>query len=104
MSSRTCLPSRKIAQSVADLLRLHLPEAQGRERPSAPDVDAYTKYLRARFLIHQQSPEALYAALEELGGSRRPIPAMLSLTAEWLQQTAFCPNSVWSQGPMCIQK
>ena len=56
----------EIAQSVADLLRLHLPEAQGRERPSAPDVDAYTKYLRARFLIHQQSPEALYAALEEL--------------------------------------
>ncbi len=56
----------EIAQSVADLLRLHLPEAQGAVRPSAPDLDAYTRYLRARFLIHQQSPEALHAALEQL--------------------------------------
>jgi adenylate cyclase len=56
----------EIAQSVADLLRLHVPEVRGAVRPSAPDLDAYTAYLRARFLIHQQSPEALQAALEQL--------------------------------------
>jgi serine/threonine-protein kinase len=56
----------EIAQSVADLLRLHMPEVQGPERPSPPDLDAYTRYLRARFLIHQQSPETLQAALEQL--------------------------------------
>jgi adenylate cyclase len=56
----------EIAQSVADLLRLHMPEAPGPVRPSPPDLDAYTRYLRARFLIHQQSPETLHAALEQL--------------------------------------
>jgi adenylate cyclase len=56
----------EIAQSVADLLRLQVPEAQEAARPSAPDLDAYTRYLRARFLIHQQSPETLHAALEQL--------------------------------------
>jgi adenylate cyclase len=56
----------EIAQSVADLLRLHVPEVQGAVRPSTPDLDAYTRYLRARFLIHQQSPETLHAALEQL--------------------------------------
>jgi adenylate cyclase len=56
----------EIAQSVADLLRLHMPEVQGAVRPSAPNPDAYTAYLRARFLIHQQSPEALHAAREQL--------------------------------------
>jgi adenylate cyclase len=56
----------EIAQSVADLLRLHMPEVQEPVRPSPPDLDAYTRYLRARFLIHQQSPESLHAALEQL--------------------------------------
>jgi len=56
----------EIAQSVADLLRLHMPEVQGAVRPSAPDLDAYTRYLQARFLIHQQSPETLHAALAQL--------------------------------------
>src|SRR5246500_1176405 len=56
----------EIARSVADLLRLHLPEVQGAVRSSPPDLDAYTRYLRARFLIHQQSPETLQAALEQL--------------------------------------
>jgi adenylate cyclase len=56
----------EIAQSVADLLRLHMPEVQGAVRPSAPTPEAYTAYLRARFLIHQQSPETLHAALEQL--------------------------------------
>jgi TolB-like protein len=56
----------EIAQSVADLLRLHMPGVEGAVRPSAPGLDAYTKYLRARFLIHQQSPETLYTALEQL--------------------------------------
>jgi serine/threonine-protein kinase len=57
----------EIAQSVAELLRLHVPDAQGPDRPSAPNLDAYTAYLRARFLIHQQSPETLHAALDQLG-------------------------------------
>ena len=56
----------EIAQSVADILRLHMPEVQGPVRPSPPDLEAYTRYLRARFLIHQQSPETLHAALEQL--------------------------------------
>jgi len=56
----------EIAQSVADLLRLHMPEVQGPVRPSPPGLEAYTRYLRARFLIHQQSPETLHAALEQL--------------------------------------
>jgi adenylate cyclase len=64
----------EIAQSVADLLRLHVPEVQGRVRSSAPDLDAYTKYLRARFLIHQQSPETLHAALEQLRGLTETYP------------------------------
>ena len=55
-----------IAQSVVELLRLHMPEVQGGMRVSAPDLEAYTEYLRARFLIHQQSPETLHAALEQL--------------------------------------
>ena len=55
-----------IAQSVAELLRLHMPEVQGGVRASAPNLDAYTEYLRARFLIHQQSPETLHTALEQL--------------------------------------
>src|ERR1700719_382559 len=55
----------EIAQSVADLLRLHMPEVHGPVRPS-PHLEAYTRYLRARFLIHQQSPETLHAALEQL--------------------------------------
>ena len=58
----------EIAQSVADLLRLHIPEAQGPVRASPPALDAYTRYLRAQFLIHQQSPETLQAALEQLRG------------------------------------
>jgi adenylate cyclase len=56
----------EIAQSVADVLRLHMPEVQRPVRPSPSDLEAYTRYLRARFLIHQQSPETLHAAQEQL--------------------------------------
>ena len=56
----------EIAQSVAKLLQFHMPQAEGAVRPSAPDFDAYTRYLRARFLIHQQSSEALRAAMAQL--------------------------------------
>jgi adenylate cyclase len=52
----------EIAGSVASLLRLHRPEV----RSQARDLDAYTRYLRARFLIHQQSPETLRSALGQL--------------------------------------
>ena len=62
----------EIAESVADLLRLHMPKGAGPVPASPPDLAAYTRYLRARFLIHQQSPEALQAALEQL---RRLIEA-----------------------------
>jgi serine/threonine-protein kinase len=65
----------EIAGSVADLLRLHFPEAQGAERSGVPNLDAYTAYLRARFLIHQQSPEALQAALEQLKKLVRDYPS-----------------------------
>jgi TolB-like protein/lipoprotein NlpI len=56
----------EIAQSAAGLLRVHLPVARARVHPSVGDLQAYTRYLRARFLIHQQSPETLRAALEQL--------------------------------------
>src|SRR5215467_6070534 len=54
----------EIAESVAGLLRLQMPEA--RVRSSARNLDAYMWYLRARFLIRQRSPEAQRAALEQL--------------------------------------
>ena len=54
----------EIAESVAGLLRLPMPEA--RVRSSARNLDTHTRYLRARFLIYQQSPEAQRAALEQL--------------------------------------
>ncbi|HYY26966.1 MAG TPA: tetratricopeptide repeat protein [Chthoniobacterales bacterium] len=56
----------EIAQSVASLLRVHLPLARARVHRSVGGLEAYTRYLRARFLIHQQSPETLRAALEQL--------------------------------------
>lgn len=64
----------EIAQSVANLLRLHLPAVQGAAQPSAMNLEAYTAYLRARFLIHQQSPETLYAALEQLQRLTKSYP------------------------------
>ena len=56
----------EIAQAIAGLLRVHLPVVRARVHPSVRDLEAYTRYLRARFLIHQQSPETLRAALEQL--------------------------------------
>ncbi|MBV8215599.1 MAG: hypothetical protein JOZ08_20490, partial [Verrucomicrobia bacterium] len=56
----------EIARSVAALLRSHPPAVRPRAQPSARDLEAYTRYLRARFLIHQQSPETLQAAVEQL--------------------------------------
>jgi adenylate cyclase len=56
----------EIAQSVAGVLRVNLPVVRARVHASVHDLEAYTRYLRARFLIHQQSPEALRAALEQL--------------------------------------
>ena len=64
----------EIAESVADLLRLHMSKVQGTVRPSAPNLDAYTAYLRARFLIHQQSPETLHAAIDQLRKLVAPYP------------------------------
>ncbi len=56
----------EIAQSVADLLRLHLPSTGPLVRPSIRNIDAYTRYLRARSLLYRQSPDAVRAALEQL--------------------------------------
>jgi serine/threonine-protein kinase len=64
----------QIAQAVAELLRSQLPDVRGTIRSSAPDLEAYTAYLRARFLIHQQSPETLHAALEQLRKLIRTYP------------------------------
>jgi adenylate cyclase len=64
----------EIAQSVAALLRVQLPVARKRVHPPVGDLEAYTRYLRARFLIHQQSPETLRAALEQLRELTRAFP------------------------------
>lgn len=56
----------EIAQSVADLLRLNMPAAKAAARSSARNLEAYTRHLRARFLIHQQTPESLQAAAQQL--------------------------------------
>jgi len=56
----------EIAQTIADLLRLRIPELQLAPRSSEFSLEAYTAYLRARFLIHQQTPEALQSAREQL--------------------------------------
>jgi len=52
----------EIANVVADLLRVHAPARPEQSRNS----EAYTEYLGARFLIHQQTPEALRAAVQQL--------------------------------------
>jgi len=52
----------EIAGAIADLLRVHAPA----RTVSHPNLDAYTRYLSARFLIHQQTPEALQAAVRQL--------------------------------------
>jgi serine/threonine-protein kinase len=64
----------EIAQSVAGLLRVDLPKVRARVRSSANDIEPYTRYLRARFLIHQQSPETLRAAQEQLEQLTRQFP------------------------------
>ena len=56
----------EIAQSVAGLLRLHMPEARPRVRAYDRNLEAYTRYLKARVLIYQQSPETLRAGLRQL--------------------------------------
>jgi len=64
----------EIAQSVSDLLRLHMPAAQTPAGLSARNLDAYTRYLRARFLIHQQTPESLREAAQQLRGLIEAFP------------------------------
>jgi adenylate cyclase len=56
----------EIARAVAGLLRLHMPEARPRLHGSHRSLAAYTRYVKARFLIHQQSPETLRAGLRQL--------------------------------------
>jgi adenylate cyclase len=53
-----------IAESVARLLRLHMPKVP--VHSSQRRVEPYTRHLQARFLIHQQSPEALRTAVQQL--------------------------------------
>jgi adenylate cyclase len=55
-----------IAQAVGGLLRLHMPEVRPRVHASDQNLEAYTRYLKARVLIYQQSPETLRAALRQL--------------------------------------
>lgn len=56
----------EIAQAVASLLAVDLPVAQSQAKAPVHELESYRKYLQARFLIHQQSPETLRAALEQL--------------------------------------
>ena len=55
----------EIAQSVVGLLRPHMPEPRAPVR-AYRNLEAYTKYLKARVLYLQQSPETLRAALKLL--------------------------------------
>lgn len=64
----------EIAKSVVGLLGPLLPEARIRIRAPVRNFEAYTRYLRARFLIHQQSPEALRAAVEQLRALTEAFP------------------------------
>jgi TolB-like protein len=52
----------EIAKAIAGSLRLHMPEARSRVRTSR-NLEAYTRYEKARVLLQQQSPETLQAAL-----------------------------------------
>jgi adenylate cyclase len=56
----------EIARAVTSLLRLHMPEARPRVYSPHPNLEAYSGYVKARFLIHQQSPETLRAGLEQM--------------------------------------
>ena len=56
----------EIAESVAGLLRVHRPDARPPVHASDRNLEAYTRYLKARVLIYQQSPETLRAALRQL--------------------------------------
>ena len=56
----------EIAQAVGGLLRLHMPETRPRVHVSDGNLEAYIKYVKARVLIYQQSPETLRAALRQL--------------------------------------
>ena len=51
-----------IAQAIAGSLRLHVPEARSRARTSG-NLEAYTRKLKPRMLLRQESPETLQAAL-----------------------------------------
>ncbi len=64
----------EIARSVADLLQLHIPAARTPVHPSARNSEAYTRHLRARFLIHQQTPESLQAAAQQLRSITEAFP------------------------------
>ncbi len=64
----------EIAQSIARLLRADLPMSRTRVHPSGHALDLYARYLRARFLIHQQSPETLWAARDQLEELIRLFP------------------------------
>src|ERR1700730_10762053 len=64
----------EIAQTVAGLLRIDLPVARARVRAPSRHLEPYTRYLRARFLINQQSPETLRAAQDQLGELIRLFP------------------------------
>jgi len=64
----------EIARSVADLLQIHMPAGPASVRSSPRNLDAYTRYLRARFLIHQQTPESLQAAVQQLRSLIEAVP------------------------------
>jgi serine/threonine-protein kinase len=56
----------EIAKAVGGLLRLHMPEVRLAVHAHDQDLEAYTRYVKARVLIYQQSPETLRAALRQL--------------------------------------
>jgi adenylate cyclase len=56
----------EIALAVGGLLHLHMPELVPRLRLAHRDLEPYTRYVKARVLVYQQSPETLRAALRQL--------------------------------------
>jgi adenylate cyclase len=83
----------EIAQAIAGLLRLRMPEARPRVHASDRNREAYTRYVKARVLIYQQSPETLRAALRQLRELIEGFPDDAPAYSE--KHVSFQPSYMW---------
>jgi adenylate cyclase len=83
----------EIAQAIAGLLRLRMPEARPRVHASDRNREAYTRYVKARVLIYQQSPETLRAALRQLRELIEGFPDYAPAYSE--KHVSFQPSYMW---------